>query len=123
MYHSTDYQVFSQRTKDEDDTNDDEDALFENPLYDQLDLQSSLVIAAVVLVLATASNAIVLKIYRQRKTDMNKKFVVTLAVVDIVSMLGNTRAGCLYKHAVLVWDLVEVFRSAKSSRDFCLWRW
>ena len=54
-------------------------------LHNRLDWKTSIVVSVIVLTFATTLNAIVLKIYRARQKDMNKKFVVTLAVVDILA--------------------------------------
>ena len=52
--------------------------------YELYDWKASLIISFIVLFLVTVLNLLILIIYNARNTDANKRFVVALAVVDIV---------------------------------------
>ena len=65
-------------SKDEQEVNS-----FIRRMYDPLDISTTIWTSAIIVTLSTFINWIVLKIYKERNKDNNKRFVVALAVVDI----------------------------------------
>ena len=58
---------------------------FTRSTAEPVDWRTGLWISVIIWTLSTTVNSIVLKVYNDRKKDMNKRFVVVLAVVDIAA--------------------------------------
>ena len=76
--------------------------------YDLQEWKASLTISSIVLFLVTLLNSIVLKIYNARNTDANKRFVVALAVVDIVGC-WVIRVLDLGRALAQEWEYISLF--------------
>ena len=82
-----------------------------------LDLKGAIWTFVIIITLSTLINSVVLKIYKERKKDANKRFVVFLAVVDIaacwiLNLLSIAEALALELNVNKVFEVIYLIANA-----------
>ena len=86
-----------------------QDTIVLKRLYEMLGWKTNLGVTVVIVLLATSLNSIILKIYKDRKHDLNKKYVVALAIVDIAAC-WITKCLDLGQAMALAWEVFGIYQ-------------